>query len=243
MDELKSNKTRGYTAIVLLIIAVIGELAASFAKYLQFNVLKNISEGVKVTYEYANSIDQVVLAISIISVCIALIAIFSFIFWFSRVYHNLHKKVQGMKYSPGMAAGWWFVPLMNFYKPMELMKEASEKTKKLLSYNSISFNEMLSGKLITVWWLLHIGAIMISQITSRYFDPEGSLEVLIGSTIMCICNNFISIAFYCLSIKIIRDYSVYENVMMSQELNELVIDNQAEEDNHIKSSPDGNINE
>jgi len=59
------------------------------------------------------------------------ISVITFIMWFRRAYFNLHQKVNHLSYSEGWAAGSWFVPIINLYRPYQIMKEIYIETKKL----------------------------------------------------------------------------------------------------------------
>ncbi len=58
--------------------------------------------------------------------------------WFRRAYFNLHQKVSYLSHSEGWAAGSWFVPIVNLYRPYQIMKEIYVETKELFTKRGLS---------------------------------------------------------------------------------------------------------
>lgn len=53
-----------------------------------------------------------------------LILVIPYLIWVYRANRTAHSLgSRGMKYTPGWAVGWYFVPLMNLFKPYMVMKE------------------------------------------------------------------------------------------------------------------------
>lgn len=66
----------------------------------------------------------VVLGGSLLAVVVGAGCVVSFLAWFSRSYRNLRALgAEGLEYSPGVAVGWWFVPIGNCWKPFGVAVE------------------------------------------------------------------------------------------------------------------------
>jgi hypothetical protein len=60
----------------------------------------------------------------------ALVAtIVAFCMWLHRLYRNLPALgATGLRYSPGWAAGAWFVPILNLWRPYQIVREVWQRT-------------------------------------------------------------------------------------------------------------------
>src|SRR5699024_6246763 len=64
--------------------------------------------------------------------------------------------VTGLAHTPRWAIGWYFIPVMNLYKPFSVMRELT-----LASFHAVSNSDHWKLKkapaYIIVWWLLFLG--------------------------------------------------------------------------------------
>jgi len=85
------------------------------------------------------------------------ITILVFLFWVYRASTNIHalsNKV--LKFSPGWAVGWYFIPVFNFFKPLQSMREI------YLASLGKHLNE--SAPLVSNWWYAWIFYYLIGPI-------------------------------------------------------------------------------
>jgi hypothetical protein len=102
-------------------------ILALFAGCLEYNFYQGLSDGLYSTEDIA-SIDEnfkdkwlETAGIFQISVLLQMIAFFM---WVYRINSNTHAlRVVGMKFTPGWAVGWFFVPLASLWKPYQVLKE------------------------------------------------------------------------------------------------------------------------
>jgi len=138
----------------------------------------------------------------------------AFIKWFRRAYFNLHLITKKLTFSEGWAAGAWFVPIVNFFRPYKIMKELYDKTRIVLDENNISYGDNLNTKAVGNWWTLWIVYGIISYIVSRLLIySEISYD---ANSILTLLVDFIIIPLAISTVKVIRDYSSVEG-----ELNKL----------------------
>lgn len=90
--------------------------------------------------------------------------------WFRRAYFNLHLKVPNLKYKEGWAAGAWFVPIVSFYKPYQIMKELHLETDRLLIQENCEGHKT-NVKLLRLWLVfwVSIGVLHILMATTGLF--------------------------------------------------------------------------
>ncbi len=72
--------------------------------------------------------------------------------WIHRANHNArHLGADGMRYTPGWAVGWYFVPIAWFWKPYQAMKEIWKA-----SADPADWGRQDVSPLLLWWWILWI---------------------------------------------------------------------------------------
>ncbi len=222
MEELRPNGQRAKIAITLIWIVLAMDIISIISDCFQFYLLQTVSNGGEITTENATANDLRVRIIAIVYLVIFIISAITFIQWFRRAYFNLHIKAEYLNHSEGWAAGCWFTPIVNLYRPYYIMKELYEKTIELLTKNGLNFNN-ISTRLLGWWWALWIINNIISQVEFRYLKNSTTVDDYINSTILSIIGQAIGIPLALLAIKVIKDYSKLEPL-----LDELNIETESE---------------
>ena len=94
--------------------------------------------------------------------------VISFLVWFSRSYRNLRALgAEGLEYSPGVAVGWWFVPVVNCWKPFRVALEiwrASDPT--AIKNDLASRAGMPTPALLAIWWMGWLTALVLDNLVA-----------------------------------------------------------------------------
>ncbi len=79
-----------------------------------------------------------------------------FLVWLYRVSRNLNAlQVRGQRYSPRWAVGWWFVPLFNLWRPLQIVQEVWKGSAALQTGPGAgTWRDEPSSPLISLWWTL-----------------------------------------------------------------------------------------
>ncbi len=139
----------------------------------------------------------------------------TFIRWFRRAYYNLHLRVNGLSFSAGWAAGSWFVPILNLFRPFQIMKELYVKTKDILILNGMNLKNEFSTHLLGWWWALWIIDGVLGQFVFRFSRTAESVEELTTLTITSMTSNVIEIFLSLITIKVIKDYASQEPLLFN----------------------------
>lgn len=88
---------------------------------------------------------------------IRIVFIVFFFIWLYRAYAHLQQRhIDGLAHSPRWAVGWYFIPVMNLFKPFSVMKEVV-----LASFHAVASPRQWKLKkapvYVIVWWLLFLG--------------------------------------------------------------------------------------
>jgi hypothetical protein len=74
-------------------------------------------------------------------------AILVFAVWTYRMNANIHALGSNLRFTPGWAVGWYFVPIANLWKPYQVMRELW-----LVSNNPADWQTGRTSKLLSWWW-------------------------------------------------------------------------------------------
>ncbi|MDR3287063.1 MAG: DUF4328 domain-containing protein [Prevotellaceae bacterium] len=214
MENLRPNQQRANNAVILIWICLIAAIFSLISEYMQYNLISDFANGGNLSMEDAESNDSRQTLIGIIYFIANIIYIVTFIMWFRRAYYNLHQKAgHRLEYSEGWAAGAWFVPIVNLYRPYQIMKALYEETKRLFVQNDIKADYNLSVNFIGWWWGLWIISNVVGNIVLRFYVRADTVdEILTGTTISMISSIF-EIILAVVTIKVIKDYSSVEHLL------------------------------
>jgi len=128
MQDLKPNEQRSQNAILLIWIALAMNCISLVSSYFQYDLLQTAANGGEISAEAVTSNDNREQAIGIIQIIVFVVSAITFIQWFRRAYFNLHLRVNRLSQTEGWAAGCWFVPIVNLFRPYQIMKEMFQAT-------------------------------------------------------------------------------------------------------------------
>ncbi len=214
MESLRPNAQRAKTAITLIWIVLGIEIFALVSSLLQYFLLQDAANGELITEEAASANDIREMSIGIIYIIAFITSAVTFISWFRRAYFNLHLKVSGLSHSEGWAAGSWFVPIISLFRPYQIMKELYVQTKGLIIKNGLALYGNFSTQNLGWWWALWIINNFIGQFEFRYSRNAESIDQLTIVTIASMISNIIGVPLALLTIKVIKDYSKMEELLV-----------------------------
>lgn len=178
---IKPNMQRAKWAEYLIWSLLILGFFSFYSSYLQHDLLLKIQEGFPVSDHQLEMNDLREGLIALLNLLLYIVSVITFIMWFRRSYYNLHSRSANPTYDEGWAAGAWFVPILNLFRPYRIMEELDDKMSYLIKQRT--GEEMKSNKtLIGCWWALWI----IGGIVGNYVAKTGlraeTLDELMTST-------------------------------------------------------------
>lgn len=103
-------------------------------------------------------------------------SIIFFLMWLHRAYKNLEAmNVRNLDASAGWAVGYWFIPILNLFKPMKVVAEVYNGSDPEIAKAGYGFSDAGANSLIGFWWAFWV----LSNITSRIADAieKGAKDV------------------------------------------------------------------
>ncbi len=155
--------------VLLLGLGILVSLVATLARYGQLLLIGDIQAGAPFPEAYWTTSFARARALTYTETLLYFATGAAFLAWSHRAYRNLDALgAQGLQYSAGWAAGAWFVPVLNLFRPYQIMRELHAASDPEQAPPA-SFT-WLSG----VWWalwLVHtLFAVVVQQILGQAED-------------------------------------------------------------------------
>jgi uncharacterized protein YjeT (DUF2065 family) len=138
---------------------------------------------------------------------ISIATIVGFLMWLYRAHSNLQAlRPTNLEFTPGWAVGWWFIPFANLVKPFQVVREVWWESDPDVpdehSFLSVSLHS--APTYMGFWWAAWIASNILSNITSRVYDPDTMDTVAIGGALFII-TGIVTIIAAILAIRVVRD--------------------------------------
>ncbi len=152
---VKDNTGRAKTVIIVYYywigVTVVSLLAGCYQLYVleKKREGENVHEDITQLSEWA----QKIIGFYKFGFSVALLVVF--LNWFRRAYGNLHRLDAGqLRHKEKMAVWSWFIPVINLYRPAQIMLEIWTGTQVKIQKMDPSFVLKKGAPLILSWWLL-----------------------------------------------------------------------------------------
>jgi len=211
---LRPNSKRADNAILLIWVVLGIQIISLISSIMQYNLLNSAGNGGYIPPGVAEANDMRERVIAWFFLTVFGVSAFTFISWFRRAYFNLHQKVTWLAYSDAWAAGGWFIPFINWFRPYKIMSELYVETRELFVRKSITYNGNTSRLYVNWWWTLW----MIVSLTGSYIynaTVKGSktIDDWLNITTADIISGILYIPLAIITVKVIKDYSRMEQYL------------------------------
>jgi len=160
---------RANVLLFLMAVMLALTLFEILASLTQLHVIHQIAAGLTLAPGAADAADsrkQAVLTVYLLGYLATAIA---WLIWQHRAYANLRLiGSRETEYTPGWSVGYWFVPIVNLFRPYTIMAELWRRSE---SHNEQSESAGKSGGgLVGGWWLCYVAATLLSRLADSYFS-------------------------------------------------------------------------
>lgn len=201
---IRDNQARAKRALQFLYVTGILEVANIGADIWQYDLLTNHIDDMA-TIQLS---DTVQFWLGITSICVSIATIITFIHWFRRAYYNLRIiNPSAATLEEGWAAGAWFVPILNWWRPFSIMKEIWYGTR--AAYGG-AFRTQVPDNLLVVWWVLWVVSSILNNIANRLRLKADTVDAFQSCLILSIIGTALSMAALVCIIAIIRKFLTLE---------------------------------
>jgi hypothetical protein len=179
---LRDNRQRTRTArlVFLLLMCSTGSLAAlSLLAQLQPNWASDL---ISISPRLVAGLYYSFALLSFSYILLVIASYTTLIMWLRRAYYNLHQLPNiRPEYSDGWAAGAWFVPFINFWRPYTIMREVWQDTQRAAT-GRIAVPTTILGW----WWAAFVLKLIIARITwhmGSAFDDTLTQEDMLATSL------------------------------------------------------------
>jgi hypothetical protein len=212
--DFRPNSDRARNAQTLVWLVMAGSIVLIATTYLELDVLERLKngvgeydEGIVAEAERSDSINQIA---TIIYFILRIISAVFFIQWFRRAYHNI-SNFSTPQLSDGWAAGAWFVPIFNWFRPYQMMREMWQATTNQVGtdeFNETGYNYKLN---IGIWWTLWVIFAVLTNVILR-IDQKSIDEITTADNLSLIAHA-LNIPLAIITVKIIKEYNKLEETL------------------------------
>lgn len=128
------------------------------------------------------STDLVFLIIATLILVIEIVALIMTLYWFYRANKNIHAFGAKEVSSPIMAVIWWFIPILDLWKPHSVAQQIWKASNpRIILSNGIEWKNSPRSNVILLWWILLLLSIFIG-IPGEFLNPPESEQLSYNNT-------------------------------------------------------------
>jgi hypothetical protein len=170
-------KTMLWVYMAIIVVSIVSD-------FFQFDLLSQSFSHVE-----AQANDTRQKTIGAVHLVIFIVTGIAFLMWIYRVNANCHAfGARGMEFSSGWSVGYYFIPILNLYKPYRAMKEIWR-----VSSNPRGWQNEPANSLLSWWWALWIISNMLGQISFRVSSAARDVSSLREATVASVVSNLVDI--------------------------------------------------
>lgn len=181
--DFVSGHSRAVAVKVLLVLYIVATVVAIFSDISGINIASRLASGDYVSLSEATRFDTQFATIGITQTLVFIVTSILFCVWIHRVYKNLPAlNANGLKYSPGWAVGWFFVPIMNLFRPYQVTTEIWKASNPDVTIKGeLDWKDSSLSPLLPCWWSLWILSGIVGNIVSRLYLSANDVDSLSAS--------------------------------------------------------------
>ncbi|MCK9487419.1 MAG: DUF4328 domain-containing protein [Dehalococcoidia bacterium] len=206
-DPFERVTTRSSWTVAALVaaMAVAGVGIVAYAN--EMTLVVALDEGRRVSFEELETSDNLVAMASLLGVGAALFGAVTFLMWLHLAWVNVERRgFGGVRWSASWAVGWWFIPIMNLFRPYQVMSTLWRASQDPTD-NPGSTQWAVSGTsaLVGWWWALYLGSSVVGGMFSSVRAEETiDFQTWLGADLFLIVAFAMQIAAGVLAIQIVR---------------------------------------
>lgn len=200
------GSTATQVVLGLLIGSAVMHAIAVLSGLAEIGLLATIQEGGELDPQTANSNDSRQQAIAIVQLVLYLVTAGFFATWAYRAHQNLSLlAVPALKYTPGWAAGGFFIPFVNLVRPFQVIREVWKASDPALTGALWTTS---TANLVTGWWVSFLLMNALGQISSRLVGSTPTLDDLMAAGTASLLSDLVGVVAALLAFLMIRGISL-----------------------------------
>ena len=153
-----------------------------------------------VSEEEVTGSDARIAALAVVQIVTLVVTGIHWLVWQHRGQANLvAARVSGLRFTPGWAVGWWFVPFANLVKPFQTMRELWKS-----SGGEEDWEHSRTWPVIGWWWAAWLTSGVLGRIGAGLIAGATSLEAIRSGSRVLLLTQLVVLAAAILAILLIR---------------------------------------
>ncbi len=167
---LPFRPTRSLTrwVIALLVVQIVLNLVAMVLDGLEIGLISRALRGGVVSEAElgSNAIQQAFVGIT--QTLVFLVTAVLFLIWMYRSHRNLSALgAEGLRFRGGWVVGYWFIPVLNLYRPYQVMREIWQGSDPSVLEAGEQWRTVPSSALLGWWWAMWLASSVFGRISTR----------------------------------------------------------------------------
>jgi hypothetical protein len=172
-----------------LSVMIVCELVAIASSWMQLQLLGTDFTDAAIE---ANDVREGFVALAYV-VCMIPVAIL-FLRWIYVAKKDLRElRIGAPKFSPGWSVGWFFVPILNLWKPYQAMAETYRGTD-AERMAAGEWREAPVGAVVKAWWTFWVLDLFVGRVSWRLYQDAATIEELEAATQAEIVSSLVALA-------------------------------------------------
>jgi len=176
-------RTRALWVTAFLAVVLLGNFVSAWSAWLQIDLLARIGEGDFTAGETVQNDTREAL-IGLVLFAAAVGSLISLLMWFHRAHRNLPSLgTTALRFTPGWAVGWWFVPVFSLFRPYQVAKEIWRGSDPCTLSSTEQTSRLPTSTAMIRWWWAFFLIMIFMKPSSFCLDRRAeSIEDLIAAT-------------------------------------------------------------
>lgn len=159
---------RGTAAILTLVVCLLAECLSVAIDFAHLNLAERESQGLIISAKEQWHSATLTTFNHVFRLATTVTAAVAFCMWMYRAYDNLPLlRSPGLQYSPTWAAGAFFVPILNLFRPYQIAQELWKASDPVMPLRSRAWRESSSSAIVAGWWGAWLGGRLIGVLSGR----------------------------------------------------------------------------
>lgn len=151
-------------------------LLCLWSEMMQLDLFERIAGGADISEDEADANDTRQLLVALPLVGVSVIVAVVFLRWLFLSSRNAHEVTSGMRFTPGWTVGWYFVPILWFWKPYQAMVELFRASH---PQPNGDWQSAPRPAIVPVWWFLWVVTTVVNNGLTRRLFRDDTIEELI----------------------------------------------------------------
>lgn len=205
-----SNLTK-WVCWLYVILAIVSAIAIA-SGYAQAELLNRAISGEVITWSEATANDTRVSLVGMAQFVLFFPSFIVFLIWIYRTHKNLpYLHAEGLRFTPGWSVGWFFVPIMNLFRPYQVVSETWKASNPEIDMSdSVSWQKSASSPIVGWWWAFFLISSFVAQIAVRIAFSGEELSDFLATTYAYMVSDAVDIVWIIITIFLVRGISQFQ---------------------------------